>query len=103
MNNFREKAMKIVFMAAACTSIASVALICFFLFTNGVPAIAEIGLGEFICGRIWKPESGMYGIFPMIVGSIYVTAGAIIIGVPLGILTAIYMAEFCGPRTYKDA
>lgn len=101
MNNFREKAMKIVFMAAACTSIASVALICFFLFTNGVPAIAEIGLGKFICGRIWKPESGMYGIFPMIVGSIYVTAGAIIIGVPLGILTAIYMAEFCGPRTYK--
>lgn len=101
MNNFKENTMRIVFIAAACTSIACVFLICFFLFTNGVPAMAEIGFGEFIFGRHWKPSNGMYGIFPMIVGSIYVTAGAILIGVPLGILTALYMAEFCSRKMYK--
>ena len=80
----KENVMKWVFMTAAALSILAVALICIFLFANGVPAMGEIGLFDFLLGQKWKPSNGMYGIFPMIVGSIYVTAGAILIGVPLG-------------------
>ena len=68
---------------------------------NGVPAIGEIGVFDFLLGQSWKPGEGKFGIFPMIVGSIYVTAGAILIGVPLGLLCAIYMAKFCPPKVYK--
>ncbi len=93
--------MKIVFLAAACVSIAAVVLICLFLFVSGIPAIAEIGAGSFLLGSRWKPLSGLYGIFPMIVGSLYVTAGAVLIGVPIGILTAVYLAEFCRPSVYR--
>lgn len=101
MKNFREAAMKIVFLIAACTSILAVLLICIFLFANGLPAIGEIGVFDFLLGESWRPTNDVYGILPMILGSIYVTAGAIIIGVPIGILTAIYMAKFCPKKAYK--
>ena len=90
----KENIMKWVFMVAAALSILAVALICIFLFANGVPAIGEIGVFDFLLGQKWKPSNDLYGIFPMIIGSIYVTAGAIIIGVPLGILCAVFLA-FC--------
>lgn len=93
--------MHIVFAASACISILAVALICIFLFANGIPAIGKIGIGEFLTGRQWKPSNDIYGIFPMIIGSLYVTAGAIIIGVPVGILTAVFMARFCPDKLYK--
>lgn len=96
-----EKLMKAVFTIAACVSIAMVVLICVFLFGNGIPTITEIGFTEFFLGKVWKPSNNLYGIFPMIVGSIYVTAGAIIVGVPIGILTAVFMARFCDSRIYK--
>ena len=89
--------MKGVFLVAACVSILAVALICIFLFGSGVPAIAEIGPLKFLFGMEWRPGNGIYGIFPMIIGSIYITAGAIVVGVPIGFLTAIFMAKFC-PR-----
>lgn len=98
---FKEVFMKIVFMGTACVSILAVALICVFLFYNGVPTIAEIGVWKFLSGTVWQPSNNVFGILPMILGSIYVTAGALIIGVPIGILTAIYMARFCPPRLYK--
>lgn len=101
MRNFRETAMKIVFLIAACTSILSVLLICVFLFANGVPAIAEIGVFDFLLGDTWRPSNDIYGILPMILGSVYVTAGAVVIGVPIGILTAIYMAKFCPKQVYR--
>ena len=82
------------FAAAAAISILAVALICLFLFANGIPAMAQIGLPDFLLGCTWKPGSDMYGIFPMIVGSLYVTAGAIVVGVPAGILTAIFLSRF---------
>lgn len=97
----KEKVMRVVFAAAAFLSIVAVILICVFLFANGIPAIKEIGVLDFISGTSWKPSQNLYGIFPMIVGSIYVTAGAIILGVPLGILTAVFMAKFCPPKLYK--
>lgn len=101
LNSFKEKLMQGVFTAAACVSVAAVILICVFLFANGVPAIFEIGLKDFLLGNTWKPSQNIYGIFPMIVGSLYVTAGAMIIGVPVGILTSVFLAEFCPKWAYK--
>lgn len=101
MAKVKEKVWEIVFLITACVSILAVALICVFLFTNGVPAIAEIGFGEFTLGQIWKPSNDIYGILPMILGSIYCTAGAIIIGVPIGLLAAIFLARFCPKKIYK--
>ncbi len=87
-------------MFTACVSIIAVALICFFLFANGVPVMFKIGIGKFLGGLHWKPKNDIFGILPMILGSICVTAGALIIGVPIGILTAIFMARFCPKRLY---
>ena len=95
-----ESAMRVVFLVAACASILAVALICIFLFANGLPAIAKIGPTAFLTGMKWKPMNEIFGIFPMIVGSIYVTAGAIIVGVPIGILCAVFMARFCPRKLY---
>ena len=96
-----EKFMQGVFAVAACASVLAVALICIFLFANGIPAMSKIGFGEFLTGELWKPKNDIYGIFPMIIGSLYVTAGAIIIGVPIGILTAVFMAFYCPKVIYK--
>ena len=93
--------MKYIFMASATVSIIAVVVICVFLFSKGFPTIAEIGVFNFLGGTVWKPLEGHFGIFPMIVGSIYVTAGAIILGVPIGILCAVFMARFCPPKLYK--
>lgn len=96
----KEKIMKAVFFATACISILAVGLICIFLFANGMPGIREIGLFKFLFGTTWRPGNGDYGILPMILGSLYVTAGAIMIGVPVGILTAAFLARFCPARWY---
>lgn len=96
-----EKFMQGVFFVAACASVLAVALICIFLFANGIPAMKEIGFGKFISGIMWKPKNEIFGIFPMIIGSIYVTAGAIIIGVPIGILTSVFMAKYCPKQIYR--
>ena len=95
--NFKEKLMEVVFFIAACASILAVTLICVFIFQGGWAAVREIGLAEFLGGTKWKPtaDNPSFGIFPMIMGSIYVTGGALIIGVPIGILTAVFMARFC--------
>lgn len=93
--------MQLVFLLAACASIIAVILICVFMFGNGIPAMSKIGFGEFLTGTDWKPMQDIYGILPMIVGSIYVTIGAIIIGVPIGLLCATYMAKFCTDRLHK--
>lgn len=97
----KEKVMKVVFLMTACVSILAVALICLFLFVNGVPTIQKIGLFEFLGGTTWKASSDKFGILPMILGSVYVTAGALVIGVPIGILTAVFLARFCPKRLYK--
>ena len=96
-----EKFMQGVFFVAACASVLAVALICIFLFANGIPAIREIGFVKFITGDIWRPGNNLFGISTMIVGSLYVTAGAIIIGVPIGILTSVFMAMYCPKRIYR--
>lgn len=101
MKNWKEKIMHVVFFLTACVSIAAVILICVFLFANGIPAIGKIGVFRFLLGTQWRPENDVYGILPMIIGSLYVTAGALLIGVPTGLLTAVFMARFCPKRIYK--
>ena len=100
-SKLKEGVMQVVFTLCACVSILAVALICIFLFANGLPAMGKIGVFKFLLGTKWKPGNDIYGIFPMIMGSIYVTAGAIIIGVPIGVLSAIYLARFCPKKLYK--
>jgi phosphate transport system permease protein len=97
----KEKVLRIVFLASACVCILCAALICLFLFANGVPAIVKIGPLKFLTGTVWKPGSGVFGIAPMILGSMYATVGAIICGVPAGVLTAVFMAKFCGKKLKK--
>lgn len=95
--------MHVVFFIAAIASIIAVFLICLFLFVNGIPAMGEIGVFDFLLGTKWAPSNNppSFGIFPMILGSIYVTAGAIVIGVPIGILTSVFMAKYCPKKIYK--
>ena len=101
MKNLKEQLMHAVFLLSACVSILCVAMICVFLFANGIPAIGKIGVLNFLTGEKWKPGTHLFGILPMILGSIYVTAGAVIIGVPIGILTAVFMSKFCPKPVYK--
>ncbi len=101
MQKFKEVFMHLVFLLAAFVSIAAVALICIFLFANGVPAMKEVGFFKFMTGEVWRPGNDLYGILPFILGSIYVTAGALVIGVPIGLLTAVFLAKFCPAWLYK--
>lgn len=101
MKHLKEKAMRFVFSLAACVSVAAVVLICIFLFANGIPAIRKIGIFNFLLGTAWKPANNLYGNLPMIIGSLYVTAGALLTGVPVGVLTAVFMARFCPERIYR--
>jgi len=98
----KEKIMRVVFMLSALAAVLAVGLICVFLLARGVPAIGKIGAARFLTGKKWKPTDipASFGILPMIVGSIYVTAGAIIVGVPIGIFTAVFMAKICPKRLY---
>ena len=79
MRQPKESLMRVVFLFCACTSILAVVLICIFLFAGGLPAMQEIGIGNFLLGLRWKPTNGLYGIFPMIVGKLVggVTAVAV--------------------------
>lgn len=97
----KEKLFEIIFLIVACISIAAVACICIFLFVNGIPAMGEIGLGKFLGGTTWKPGNDLYGIFPMIVGSLYITGGAILLGVPVGIFAAVFLARYCPKSIYR--
>lgn len=93
--------MKAVFLLCACISIAAVIMICIFMLANGVPAMKEVGPIKFLFGTVWKPKQGLFGIGPMIIGSIYVTAGAMAVGVPIGLLTAVFLAKYCPEKLYK--
>ena len=97
----RENAMRAVFLVCACVSILCVAMILFFLLYNGIPSIREGGFFQFLGGKVWRPSADSYGILPMIVGSICVTAGAMIVGVPLGLFAAVFLARFCPKGIYR--
>ena len=98
-----EKIWELVFLISSLLSVLSIVVICYFIFKNGVPFIAKTGLGHFILGKEWRPTStpSSFGILPMILGSVMVTFGSIIIGVPIGVMTAIFMAFYCPEKLYK--
>ena len=103
MNHRKEQIMSAVFFTSALASVLAVGLICLFLFAGGIPAFAKIGLFDFLLGKEWSPSDipPLFGILPMILGSLYVTAGAIVLGVPLGILSAVFLAKVCPQKLYK--
>ena len=95
---FKEGAARFVFTLTACISILAVILICIFLFANGLPDMAKIGAWDFLSGQKWKPGNETFGILPFILGSIYVTAGALLVGVPAGLMTAVFMSRFASKK-----
>lgn len=101
VSKFKERIWEILFLLAAGFSIFAVVMICIFLFANGIPAMHKIGLTNFLFGTKWKPGNELFGIFPMIVGSLYITAGAILFGVPIGLMTAIFLSKFCPKKLHK--
>ena len=103
MRLHKEQFMRVVFMLSALAAVIAVGLICVFLFAGGIPAMHNIGVIKFLLGRDWAPVDvpPSFGIFPMIIGSLYVTAGAILFGVPIGIFTAVFMARVCPKPLYK--
>ena len=93
-----EKLAEAVFLVFACMSVGSVILITVYMLTSGAPAIAEVGLFQFLFGTEWNPNRDVYGIGYMLLASIAGMAGAILIGVPIGLLTAIFLAELAPRR-----
>ncbi len=103
INRVKEAIAKVVFTLMALLSVLAILLICVFLFANGIPAVRKIGAANFLLGTTWAPTNGQpsFGILPMIGGSVVVTLGAVIVGVPVGILTAVFMARFCPKKIYS--
>ena len=97
----KEGAAKVAFTFTALVSILAVALICVFLFANGIPGMVKIGVWDFLSGEKWKPGQEVFGILPFILGSVYVTAGALVVGVPAGLMTALFLSRFASKRTAK--
>lgn len=102
-NYFLESLMKYIFLMSAFLSVVAIILICYFIFQGGVPFILDYGIKDFILGDAWQPSGSnpKFGVLPMIWGSIYITFIACIIGIPIGILTAAYMAKVAKGKFYK--
>ena len=98
MNEIAEKIIEKFLIMIAFSTVAVLFLITFFIFKEGIPFLAEYGLFDFLSGTIWLPGENNYGILPMIAGSICVTIGALVVGVPLGVGTAIFLVEFTNKR-----
>ena len=97
----KENAAKVAFTFTALVSIMAVVLICLFLFANGIPGMTKIGVWDFLSGEKWKPGQKIFGILPFIFGSVYVTAGALVVGVPAGLMTALFLSRFASKRAAK--
>jgi phosphate transport system permease protein len=93
----KEKILEKGFLLIAFSSISILALIAFFIFEQGVPLMWKVGLNSFLFGDRWFPSKGSFGIFPMIVGSFWVTLGSLVVGVPLGVACAVFLSELTPP------
>lgn len=100
-NDKLETFMKWVFFACAVISIVALLSICYFIFANSIPFLTRYGIIDFLLGAEWRPTQELFGIAPMLVGSLYVTLLAMLIGVPAGIFTAVYMAFYCPPKVHR--
>ena len=97
----KEKIIQKVLFLIAFSAVSILALIAIFIFKEGIPIISKIGLGRFIMGRVWLPQERIFGIFPFVMGSVVVTFGALVLGVPLGIACSIFLAEFAPKNLSK--
>lgn len=93
-----ERITENIFLLCACISILSVVIISIYIFANGLPIFFKVGFREIIFGMQWKPLEGKYGLFPMITASLQITAGAVFIGVTIGLMTAVLLAEISPKR-----
>ena len=98
LKNPTEKIIEGIFLILGLITVGFVLLITVYLIISGIPAIREIGLFDFLFGKTWDYSKNLYGILPFILTSIYGTAGAIILGVPVCFLTAVYLAKIASPR-----
>ena len=98
--NLIENTVHAVFLILGLVTVAAVMLITVYLIVSGIPAIREIGLSDFLFGRKWASTAATpsYGILPFILTSIYGTAGAICLGVPVGFMASVYLAKMAKPR-----
>ena len=96
--NALERGMSLLFLLCGIVAVAFVLFISIYLILSGVPAIREVGFLDFLFGKTWSPSTGAYGILPFLLTSIYGTAGAVVLGVPLGLMTAIFLAKAAPPR-----
>ncbi len=97
----QERSVEMILLVCALVSVVSVLFISFFIFQRGLPLFKSVGVFEFLLGTDWSPSNDTnpsYGILPFIVGSIYVTLGSLVLAVPIGILTAVFMAEIAGTK-----
>ena len=101
MKRLGERFPQSLFFIMALSALSALALITIFIFVEGIPLIVKVGFFNFIFGMKWAPSLGQYGIFPMIVGTVLVTLGAIILGVPIALCCSIFLAEFA-PRKLSN-
>lgn len=99
-NKLFERTVHTIFLILGLLTVACVLLITVYLVVSGIPAIAEIGLWDFLFGTTWEPTGpdAKFGILPFILSSIYGTAGALVLGVPIGFLTAVYLSKKASPK-----
>ena len=98
--NLIENIVHGIFLVLGLVTVASVLMITVYLIVSGIPAIKEIGLGDFLLGKKWASTAAepSYGILPFILTSVYGTAGAIVLGVPVGFMAAVYLAKMANKR-----
>jgi len=94
----KEAALKNLFLVCACVAVAGVALIFVFVGWRGWPVFSEIGVGKFLLGKEWLPTEQLFGILPLFVGSLVVTIGALALGTPLAVGTAVFLSEIASHR-----
>lgn len=104
IKNLTEIVIHGIFLCLGLVTVASVALITVYLVVSGIPAITKIGLGDFLFGTEWAStaKEPQFGILPFILTSVYGTAGAILVGVPIGFMTAVYLAKMA-PKPVRNA
>ncbi len=101
MGKYQEYALSLVCFFSAAVSLAALIAICFFLLESAIPFLQEEGTASFLFGKYWRPTEEIFGILPMLAGSAYVTGGAVLLGVPPGLLCAVFLARFCPARLYR--
>ena len=96
-----EFGVKLLFLLCGCVAVGCVLFICIYLIVAGLPAVLEIGITDFLFGTEWAGKQGQFGILPFILTSVAGTAGAVLVGVPVGILTAMFLAKVAPPKAAR--